>query len=157
MMPKYFPMTEQTNHQSALGQYGQGGGGHGHDWTRAEGGDGVFPPVVVPLLTGGTPLCRGPLCDQSLYPKNSFLSKFVYVHSACYLPMGSKARFCQFFKLVLFFSLHSNLFRPINKLCIFSVSGTGTDLRIEWTTTTFRGLDKRGGALRPDDHSAHAL
>ena len=66
-MPKYFPMTEQTNHQSALGQYGQGGGGHGHDWTRAEGGDGVFPPVVVPLLTGGTPPWRGPLCDQSLY------------------------------------------------------------------------------------------
>ena len=64
MMPKYFPMTKQSNHQSALGQYGQGGGGHGHDWPRAEGGDGVFPPVVVPLLTGGTPPWRGPLCEQ---------------------------------------------------------------------------------------------
>jgi hypothetical protein len=31
MMPKYFPMTEQINHQSALGQYGHGGGGHSHD------------------------------------------------------------------------------------------------------------------------------
>ena len=95
-MPKYFPMTEQTNYQSALGQYGQGGGGHGHDWPRAEGGDGVFPPVVVPLLTGGTPPWRGPLCDQSLYPNYSFLSKFVYVHRAICLPMGSMARFFVF-------------------------------------------------------------
>jgi hypothetical protein len=82
-MPKYIPMTEQHYHQSALGQYGHGGGGHGHDWTRAEGGDGVFPPMVVLLLPGGTPLRRGPNCDQLLYPNYSFLlSKFVYVHRA---------------------------------------------------------------------------
>jgi hypothetical protein len=144
MMPKYFPMTKQSNHQSALGQYGQGGGGHGHDWPRAEGGDGVFPPLVVPLLTGGTPSCRGPHCDQSLYPKYSFLPKFVYVHRARCLPMGGMARF-SFFNTCFIFQLHSNLIRPINKPCTFSVSGTGTDLRKERTRSTIRGSRYNGG------------
>ena len=93
-MPKYILMTEQHYDQSALGQYGHGGGGHGHDWTRAEGRDGVFPPMVVLLLTGGTPPRRGPHCDQLLYPNYSFLlSKFVYVHRAGCLSMGGLAWF----------------------------------------------------------------
>ena len=43
---------------------------HGHDWPRAEGEVGVFPPVVVLLLPGG-PLQRGvPTVISYSYPKN---------------------------------------------------------------------------------------
>ena len=60
MTPKF------KDNQSAPGLYGHGDGGHSHDWPGEEGEDGVFPPLAILLLPGGTSLWRGPLWDQSL-------------------------------------------------------------------------------------------
>jgi hypothetical protein len=60
-MPKYIPMTEQHYHQSALGQYGHGGGGHGHDWTRAEGGGRCISAYGRPPAHRGDPSKEGSL------------------------------------------------------------------------------------------------
>ena len=60
-----------------------GGVGHGHDRSRAEGEDGVVPPLVVLLLPGGTSPRRGPHWDQSLIPQElSPCLNLLYVHRA---------------------------------------------------------------------------
>ena len=92
MTPKYKSTNQTMKHQSALGQYEHGGVGHGHDRSRAEGEDGVVPPLVVLLLPGGTSPRRGPHWDQSLIPQElSPYQNLLSVHraGACLFAFGS--------------------------------------------------------------------
>ena len=56
----------------------QGDGGHSYDQLRAEGEDGVFPPLAILLLLEGTPSRGGPAQDQSLKTEILFLTKLSF-------------------------------------------------------------------------------